>query len=71
MKDALIHAVTSAFRERVRGEIRAAPAWHDLDPADRVEAHDATAAQRTLDAALDPRGLSSTAHAVLARLGAP
>ncbi|MEQ1571438.1 MAG: hypothetical protein ABMA64_37775 [Myxococcota bacterium] len=67
--ESLIEQVVSAYRERSgRGEIRSAPAWHDLDEAGRVAAFDRTVAARRLEAAVDPDGLSSTARAVLARL---
>lgn len=66
----LIEQVVSAFRERTPdGVIQAAPAWHDLEPADRVRAAHAARLQRWVEAALDPDGLSTTAKAVLARLG--
>jgi hypothetical protein len=69
-REALIESVTTARRDvRPDGRVVAAPAWHDLDPAARAEAFEATAAQRQLEAALDPAGLSTTARAVLARLG--
>ena len=44
------------------------PAWHDLDARGRREAYEDTVVQRTLEAALDPDGLSSTARLVLARI---
>jgi len=47
------------------------PAWLDLDEAGRHEAFDATAAQRALEAASDPGGLSATARAVLGRIRRP
>lgn len=62
-------AVGSAHRERdADGGVRAHPAWWDLDAADRVAAYVDAAAARRIEAALDPAGLSSTAHAVLARI---
>lgn len=65
----LMEAVGSAYRERdADGRVRAHPAWWDLAPEDREEAAQATAAARRVEAALDPRGLSTTAHAVLRRL---
>jgi hypothetical protein len=65
----LIEAVTTAWRpQSPSGEFRPHPAWSDLDPAGRLEAYEATRAARRLEAARDPKGLSSTAHAVLARL---
>jgi len=68
-QDVMIEAVTSAFRERSeRGEIRVHAAWVDLDDRGRVAAFEAARAQRLIEAALDPDGLSSTAKAVLARV---
>ena len=68
-RESLVAAVTTAHRERgPRGEIRGHRAFYDLDEAGRVEAFDETARQRALEAALDARGLSSTARAVLARI---
>lgn len=65
----LIEQVLSAWRPRGRdGGLRAHPAWHDLRPDERRRAHDEAAVLRQLEAALDPDGLSSTAHAVLARI---
>lgn len=69
-RETLIEQVVSAFRERdADGRVLASPAWRDLDPADRLAAHDETLRARRLEAALDPEGLSPTARAVLARLG--
>ena len=64
----LIEAVTSAFREGKPGGLRACPEWHDLSVDERAEAFEQTVADRALEAALDPHGLSPTAHAVLARI---
>lgn len=70
-RESLVAAVTSAHRERdVRGEIKAHRAWHDLDDAGREEAFDETLRVRKVEAASDARGLSTTARAVLARIGA-
>lgn len=67
--EALIAATTTAWRPAsVRGEIRYHPAWHDLDAEGRRRAFEETARLRALEAALDVRGLSTTARAVLARL---
>jgi hypothetical protein len=69
---ALVAAASSAFRARsADGEVLTSPAWLDLDEAGRVEAFDATSTQRSLEAALDPAGLSTTARAVLARIRRP
>ena len=68
-RENLVEQVTSAWRPRdADGALRPLPAWHDLDEAGRVEAFEATARQRTLEAAADPTGLSTTARAVLARI---
>jgi hypothetical protein len=68
--ETLIEAATTAWRPRSpSGEIRAHPAWADLDAAGRVAVYESTRALRRLEAARDPRGLSTTARAVLARLG--
>ena len=70
-RELLLEALTNARRERdLDGNLVAPPAWHDLDEAGRVEAAERTAVLRRLEAALDPDGLSSTACAVLARIGA-
>jgi hypothetical protein len=69
-REAAIEAVVSAFRSRDRdGRVRVEPAWHDLDDAGRREAFEAAVAQRAIEAALDPDGLSATARAVLRRIG--
>jgi hypothetical protein len=66
----LIEAATTAWRPRSpSGEIRPHPAWSDLDAAGRTEAYEAARVLRRLEAARDPKGLSGTARAVLARLG--
>jgi hypothetical protein len=68
-RETLIEEVVSPHRERDPfGRIRSAPAWHDLDASDRVEAFQQAMLQRRLEAAADPRGLSGTARAVLARI---
>lgn len=68
-REALIEAGTTAWRPRdPRGRLRFHPAWHDLDEAGRRQLYEETLLQRTLEAALDPGGLSSTARAVLARI---
>lgn len=60
--------MTTAVRDaRTDGRVIAAPAWHDLDAAWLEEAFDAAVAQRRLEAAVDPDGLSTT-RAVLARI---
>jgi hypothetical protein len=67
--ESLIEQLTSAHRERdPRGEVRFSPAFYDLSSENRAEAYERTCLARTLEAALDAEGLSSTAHAVLARI---
>jgi hypothetical protein len=66
---ALIEQVAAAWRPIAKdGTVRAHPAWHDLDDEGRNEAFALASATRTLEAALDPEGLSTTAKAVLARI---
>jgi hypothetical protein len=65
----LIEAATTAWRpEAPSGQVRAHPAWADLDAAGRVAVYEATQILRRLEAAHDPQGLSTTARRVLARL---
>ena len=68
MNDELIEEVAGAYRPRSTDELRYHPAWHDLDAAGRTRAYERARAQRPLEAALDPDGLSTTARAVLARI---
>jgi len=68
-RDDLVEAVASAWRPRdAAGRIHGHPAWHDLDEAGRIEAFHAAVLERAMESALDPRGLSATASAVLARI---
>jgi hypothetical protein len=68
-REALIAAATTAFRARdAEGRLLDDPAWRDLDEAGRLQAFDETVRLRALEAATDPRGLSATARAVLARI---
>ncbi len=67
--EVLIEAATTAWRPRSpSGRTRSHPAWADLDPAGRIAVYEAARQLRRLEAAWDPRGLSTTARAVLARL---
>lgn len=69
-EELLFEQVLSAHRARgVDGAVKSHPAWHDLDEAGRREAFEATVTLRTLEAALDPQGHSTTVKALLARLG--
>ena len=68
----LVEAAVSAHRPGdPSGELRFHPAFHDLDAAGREALFAATWRQRAIERALDPAGLSSTTHAVLARLRRP
>jgi hypothetical protein len=68
-RDALIEAAAAAWRPRdADGRVREHPGWHDLDATGREEAFEAARINRTLEAALDPDGMSSTVRAVLRRL---
>ncbi len=69
-RDALVEKAAGAFRARDprTGAVVPSAAWHDLDAAGRAEAWKRAGAQRALEAALDPAGLSTTARAVLARI---
>lgn len=65
----LFERVLGAWRPRDRdGVIMGHPAWFDLNEADRKAAYEATVRMRQIEAALDPRGLSSTGRAVLGRI---
>ena len=67
--EVLIEQATSAWRPRdPDGRIREHPAWRDLDAAARERLFEQTREARALEGALDPRGLSTTAQAVLARI---
>jgi len=71
-RELLVEQALSAHRERdAQGRVRSSPAWHDLVESDRAAVFDAALALRTMEAALDPEGLSTTARAVLARVGMP
>jgi hypothetical protein len=66
----LVEAVAGAWRPRHRsGAIRPHPSFYDLDDASRREAFEVARQSRLVEAALDPDGLSTTAKAVLARIG--
>lgn len=68
-EDRLVEQVASAYRPPSPDELRYHPAWHDLDAAARARAFDLAQSLRPLEAALDPDGLSTTARAVLRKLG--
>jgi hypothetical protein len=66
----LVELVASAHRPPARAheELRYHPAWHDLSEEARALAFARGRALRTLEAAVDPDGLSATTRAVLARI---
>jgi hypothetical protein len=68
-QELLIEQVAGAHRPPSTGELHYHKAWHDLDAAARVRAFERARALRAAEAALDPEGLSTTARAVLARIG--
>ena len=67
-EEALVEQVAGAYRPRAREELRYHPAWHDLGEAERLRAFEIARALRKVEAALDADGMSTTAHAVLARI---
>ncbi len=64
----LIEQVAGAYRPEAGDELQYHKAWHDLDADGRRRAFELARSLRTLEAALDPDGLSTTARAVLARI---
>jgi hypothetical protein len=68
-RERLVEAVVSAHRERdALGRIIPSAAFFDLDDGDRRAAFEETLRARSLEAAIDPAGLSTTAKAILSRL---
>lgn len=66
----LIEAALSAWRPRAPGgRVLPSPAWADLEPAARRRVFDQTLRARSMEQAMDPQGLSTTAHAILERIG--
>lgn len=71
IRETLVEAAAGAWRpRRPDGSPGTHPAWADLDEAGRREAFELARASRRLEAALDQRGLSSTARAVTATVRA-
>ncbi len=64
----LIEQVAGAYRPEAGDELQYHKAWHDLDADGRRRAFEVARSLRTLEAALDPGGLSTTSRAVLARI---
>jgi hypothetical protein len=68
-RESLVEAAVTAWRPRdASGMVQPHPAWADLDGAGRREAYESTLGARTLEAALDADGLTTTGRAVLARV---
>ena len=68
-REVLIERVAGAHRARDPFErLKPEPAFYDLDESGRHEAYALAVKTRLLEAALDGTGLSSTGHAVLARI---
>ena len=68
-REFLLERVVGAWRARdPDGRVCFEPAFWDLDDEGRRAAYQETLRARSLEAALDPGGLSSTARAVLARI---
>jgi len=68
-REALVEIASSAWRPRGTDAVRPHPAWADLDAPGRREVYELTRVLRRLEAALDAEGLSTTARAVLDRIG--
>lgn len=69
-QELLVEAAVTAHRERDReGRILPPPSWWDLPPEACEEVFRLQLLTRELEKATDPRGLSGTARAVLARIG--
>ena len=68
-RELLVEAAVSAHRPaRSDGQVPYHPAFFDLDAKGRVEVYEATMLARRIEAALHPKGLSTTALAVLKRI---
>lgn len=68
-RESLIEAAVTSWRPKEAfGAVRPHPAWADLDVDGRREAYEATLRARTLEAALDADGVTTTGRTVLARI---
>jgi hypothetical protein len=68
-RELLVEQAASAHRTASKDQLRCHRAWHDLDEAGRLRAYELARALRKVEAALDADGLSTTARAVLSRIG--
>ena len=69
-QERLLEAATSAARERdPQGRLQPSPAWADLSEAEREQLFHRQMRARVVERALDEEGLSSTARAVMHRIG--
>ncbi len=67
-QELLIEQVAGAWRPDAGDELHYHKAWHDLDGDGRAAAFERARTLRSMEAALDPEGLSTTARAVLAKI---
>ena len=67
-RERLIEEAAGAWRPEGRDGPRPHPAWADLDAEGRQAVYELSRIMRRLEAALDEKGLSTTARAVLARI---
>ena len=66
----LVEEALNAWRPRApSGRILGHPAWADLPAPERERLFAETIQMRLFESALDPDGLSTTARAVLAKIG--
>lgn len=67
-RNALIEEAATAWRPSSEKGPSTHPAWEELDDEGRIEAFDISESLRQMEAALDPKGLSTTAKAVMERV---
>ncbi len=68
-RQTLLEASTSAWRPSdPSGTVQFHPAWYDLDKEGRLKAFEIARTMRQIEAAVDPKGLSSTGRMVLRRI---
>ena len=67
-REELITEALTAHRETLRYRILPHRSWMDLDDVGREQLFEDTVTVRSMEAALDSDGLSTTAHAVLAKI---
>jgi hypothetical protein len=68
-EELLVEKALSSYRRRdPDGAVQVSPAWADLSAENRRIAFDEALKLRKMEAALDPRGRSSTVRAILERI---